>query len=91
MVTVVADRESDIYEMWARIPDAKTHLLVRACRDRAIETEHGSLYEWLSTQPVAFPHKTEQPALNTGLGDLKCQSSSIPIQSGLGQFGDLDC
>ncbi|MGH3429015.1 MAG: IS4 family transposase [Mycobacteriales bacterium] len=35
-VTVVADRESDIYEEFARIPDAHTHLLTRACRDRAL-------------------------------------------------------
>ncbi len=63
MVTVVADRESDIYEMWARIPDAKTHLLVRACRDRAIETEHGSLYEWLSTQPVKGIYPVYLPAV----------------------------
>ena len=36
MVTVVADRESDIYEEWARLPDARTHLLTRASRDRAL-------------------------------------------------------
>lgn len=34
MVTVVADRESDLYEEWARLPDARTHLLTRACHDR---------------------------------------------------------
>jgi len=33
-VTFVADRESDIYEKWARIPDAKTYVLVRANQDR---------------------------------------------------------
>ena len=36
MVTVIADRESDIYDEFARVPDAKTHLLTRACRDRAL-------------------------------------------------------
>lgn len=34
MVTVVDDREGDIYEKWARLPDDHTHLLTRACRDR---------------------------------------------------------
>lgn len=29
MVTIIANRESDIYEEWARIPDAKTHVLTR--------------------------------------------------------------
>jgi hypothetical protein len=36
LVTVIADRESDIYEEFARIPDAHTHVLTRACRDRAL-------------------------------------------------------
>ncbi len=36
MITVIADRESDIYEEWDRIPDAKTHLLTRACSDRKL-------------------------------------------------------
>jgi hypothetical protein len=33
-----ADRESDIYEEWARLPDARAHLLTRACRDRTLAT-----------------------------------------------------
>jgi hypothetical protein len=36
MVTVIADRESDIYEEFDRIPDQRTHLVTRACRDRAL-------------------------------------------------------
>jgi hypothetical protein len=36
MVTVIDDREGDIYEKWARLPDRRTHLLTRACRDRAM-------------------------------------------------------
>jgi hypothetical protein len=36
MITFIADRESDIYEEWARIPDEKTHLITRACRDRKL-------------------------------------------------------
>ena len=33
-VTVVADRESDIYTEWARLPEANFHLLTRAMKDR---------------------------------------------------------
>jgi len=36
MITVIDDREGDIYEKWARLPDRRTHLLSRACRDRAV-------------------------------------------------------
>ena len=35
-VTVVADRESDIYEEWERLPEVGFDLLTRACRDRAL-------------------------------------------------------
>ena len=36
-ITGVSDRESDIYEHFARRPD-NTHLIVRACQNRKIET-----------------------------------------------------
>jgi len=61
MVTVVADRESDIYEEWARLPDARTHLLTRARSDRTLATG-GKLYAWLDAQPVQGHHEFEVPA-----------------------------
>jgi len=51
LVTVVADRESDIYEEWDRIPDGHTHLLTRARHDRQLEGS-GTLSQWLAAQPV---------------------------------------
>ena len=42
MVTVVADRESDIYAEWARLPGPRFHLLTRAMHDRPI-AEGGKL------------------------------------------------
>ncbi len=44
MVTVLDDREGDIYEKWARLPDQRTHLLTRASRDRAL-AEGGRLFK----------------------------------------------
>ncbi len=51
-VTVVADRESDIYEEWERLPEAGFDLLTRACRDRAL-ADGGYLYAWSDKLPVA--------------------------------------
>lgn len=50
-VTHVGDRESDIYEEWARVPNAHRHVLVRVCRDRRLWGTGQSLYECLSEQP----------------------------------------
>ena len=61
MVTVVADRESDIYEEWARLPDERTHLLTRVCRDRTLATG-GKLFAWIDAQPVQGTYSFEVPA-----------------------------
>jgi hypothetical protein len=43
-ITVVADRESDIYAEWATLPDHKLHLLTRVMHDRSL-ADSGTLYE----------------------------------------------
>ena len=69
-MTVVADRESDIYEMWDRLPDARTDLLLRACRDRSIlgqpAQDKSSLFEWLATLPVQGGYTLDLPARTGG-------------------------
>lgn len=51
MITVIGDRESDIYEEFDRIPDARTHLLTRVCRDRAL-VGGGRLFDIAENWPV---------------------------------------
>lgn len=58
-VTHVGDRESDIYEELVRVPDAHTHLLVRACRDRRLHDRAMMLYEALAQQPVEGTYAVE--------------------------------
>ena len=60
-VTVVADRESDIYEEWDRLPEAGFDLLTRACRDRSL-AGGGRLYAWSDGLPVAERFELELPA-----------------------------
>jgi hypothetical protein len=65
-VTVVADRESDIYSAFARRP-ARVHLLVRAAQDRALE-DGERLFARLDALPEAgraalsLPAKPGRPA-----------------------------
>ena len=58
MVTVIGDRESDIYEEFDRIPDERTHLLTRACRDRAL-VGSGRLFDITETWPVRHRFEVE--------------------------------
>jgi hypothetical protein len=48
-ITIVADRESDIYDLIAAIPDEKTHLLIRSNTDRKI-IGGGTLTELLNAK-----------------------------------------
>lgn len=57
-ITVIADRESDIYEEWARLPDAHCDLLTRASRDRSLEGG-GRLFTVADGWPEAGRHTVE--------------------------------
>ena len=52
MVIIVQDREGDIYEQFATIPDERTHLLIRAKSDRTLP-EGGKLFNKVSTCELA--------------------------------------
>jgi hypothetical protein len=60
-VTVIADRESDIYEEWDRVPGGSNHLLTRARWDRQVESG-GTLFEWIRKQPSAASYVLDVPA-----------------------------
>jgi len=60
-VTVIADRESDIYEEWDRLPEAGFDLLTRACRDRAL-AGGGKLFAASDALPVSGRLELDLPA-----------------------------
>ena len=64
-VTVVADRESDIFEEWDRIPDEHTHLVTRAHYDRKIKGGD-TLFGWLKKQPEMGNYTFEVPPRSAG-------------------------
>jgi hypothetical protein len=61
MVTVVADRESDIYAEWARLPAPDFHLLTRAMQDRPL-VGGGTLFAAARAFPPAGTRTVELPA-----------------------------
>lgn len=52
-VTIIADREADIYEEFALLPDQKTHLLIRSKSDRQLYGRPDKLFEAISAEPAA--------------------------------------
>ncbi len=61
-VTFIEDREGDIYEQFAMVPDERHHLLIRSRTDR--KSSNGSLYEEMDSQPVAGSYTIEIPTDN---------------------------
>jgi len=61
MVTILDDREGDIYEKWARLPDARTHLLTRACRDRGL-ADGGKLFSTMANFAEAHRYEIDVSA-----------------------------
>jgi hypothetical protein len=72
MVTVIDDREGDIYEKWARLPNRRTQLLTRACRDRAVDGG-GQLFAAMAALPerhryeIELPKRDKRPARRASL------------------------
>ena len=65
MVTVIADRESDLYAEWATLPEPGFHLITRVAQDRRL-TDGASLYETAAGLPVAAGKKLELRARGPG-------------------------
>jgi len=60
LVTVVSDREADIYESWARPLPANLHLLARAAQNRSLR-DGGSLFPACDRLTVADRYELEVP------------------------------
>jgi hypothetical protein len=65
MVTVVADREADIYAQWASVPEQNFHVLTRAMSDRRL-SGGGLLFATMATFPMVGQRTIELPAREPG-------------------------
>ena len=64
-VTVVADRESDIYPLWGSIPEPGFHVLSRAQKDRRL-ADGGRLFAAVAAFPLAGRREITLPARGPG-------------------------
>lgn len=51
-MTIIGDRESDIYEEFLRVPDQRTDVLVRAKSNRILVGQEEKLFEYLDKRPI---------------------------------------
>ena len=58
LVTHIGDREADLYEEWATVPDRYNHVLVRVHQDRRLLGQTQSLYPYLSAQRCEGTYRT---------------------------------
>ena len=76
MITVVGDRESDIFEVFERVPDERTQVLVRASHDRVLDSGE-QISSCLSQIESAGEYEIELPRIT---GKRKSRDAILEIK-----------
>lgn len=58
-LTFVSDRESDIFQLWSRIPDERTDVIIRARTDRKLVNSSRTAFTLVDEQPVSGSYEIE--------------------------------
>jgi len=66
-VTVIADRESDIFAVWARLPSPDFHLIVRVMQDRRLADGAVAAFPFCATRGIALPERKGEKARSAKL------------------------
>ncbi len=75
-VTIVADREGDIYDEFVVLPDARTHLLIRSTHNRCLaDHDDVKLFEYVGSQECAGTYTLTIPK-----GHRKRQNRTAEIE-----------
>ena len=89
MVTMIADREADLYPLWASIPEPNIHVLGRIFHDRKLP-DGGTLYAapaaWpaLGRREIAIRERPDRPARRAEL-ELRAGRVTLPRPPMAGQ------
>jgi len=79
----VADRESDIFELFAQSRREGSHLLIRAAQDRRVEGPQRHLWEQAEAAPVTDKFELvvrERPGHNTRTAKLRLRFCTVKVQ-----------
>lgn len=76
LVTIVGDRESDIFELFDRVPDDKTHIITRSMHNRELSTGL-RIDEHMKNITAAGTYEIELPAIT---GVRKARKATIEIK-----------
>jgi hypothetical protein len=58
-LTFIADAETDMYPMLSEIPDEKTDILIRCCRDRKLSNSDLNLFDFLASREILGRYQAE--------------------------------
>jgi len=94
--TFLSDRESDIYQLWSKIPDEKTDLIIRARGDRLLFDQPLTMIESLDKYEIAGSFSIElkgdtrvKKSRRTALLHVKFKGVLIKKAKGLTQGHDV--
>ena len=78
-ITGVSDRESDIYEHFARHP-ANVHQIVRACQNRQIETDDAEQMDLLFSHTDSLPEQGRLPVVIPAAPGRKARVTELAVR-----------
>ena len=76
-VTIIADREADIYEEFVALPDAHTQVLIRSTQNRRLIEQDEKLFEYVGGQVVAGTYTLDIPKGHT---KRKARTAEIEVR-----------
>jgi len=80
-VTVMADRESDIFAVWAALPEPDFHLIVRVMQDRCLDGG-GKLYEAVAACPFNATRHIALPEREDGKSKRVARPAALSLRFG---------